>query len=101
MDSEATSNSVESINPRLIKRHAQESWVYPIVSCLIGLFGFPMAFLQAVSIPLGIYCLARTYMNIKSGNGKGIFGHVIAGTILNLLIVSANAFAIYMFIERG
>jgi hypothetical protein len=80
---------------RLIRRHAQESWIYPIISLVLGVFGLPIALLKLIALPLGLYGLIRSYINIKNGDGKGIIGHVVAGTVLNLLIIASNSIVLY------
>ena len=78
-----------------IKRHAQESWIYPVASVALNMFGFPIAFLNIFTFFLGIYCLIKSYINIKNGHREGIVGHVIAGTILNIIYVSLNIVILY------
>lgn len=85
---------------KLIKRHAQESWLYPVITYSLNLFGLPFAFLQAVTIPMGIYCLIKSYINIRNGRGKGIISHVVVGTVLNLIIVLTSMVLIFYTLKN-
>lgn len=84
----------------LVKRHAQESWIYPIATYFLGLLGSILVFLQFVTIPMGIYCLAKSYINIRNGQGKGIISHVVVGTVLNLAVVLPNVVLIFYALKN-
>ena len=83
---------------RLIKRHAKESWLYPVITFSLGIFGAPFIFLNVVTIPMGIYCLIKSYVNVKNGRGQGILKHVVVGTVLNIVIVAINVVVFYALI---
>jgi len=76
MDTEILSNKDsfegETKKQRLVLRHARESWLYPIASVVLNLFGFPFAYLVVFTFVMGIYCLIKSYLNVKNGKGKGI-----------------------------
>ncbi len=95
MNQSVVEESEERKSEKYIKRHAQESWLYPIASVVLTILGFPIAFLNVFTFIMGIYCLVKSYMNIKNGYRKGIVGHVIVGTIFNVVYVVLNAMTIY------
>lgn len=101
MDESNVSDNTEEIKKqeKLIKRHAQESWIYPIVSVALNIFGYPIAFLNNLTFILGLYCLIKSYINIKNGRRQGIIGHVVTGTILNILFLAINILVIYAVVN--
>lgn len=85
---------------KLIKRHAKESWLYPVITYALNIFGLPLVLLQAITIPMGIYCLIKSYISIRNGSGSGIVSHVVIGSVLNFFIVLTSTVLIFYTLKN-
>jgi hypothetical protein len=80
------------------------SWVMPLVAGGVLLLGMRFPAIRAVNIlvvAFGVTALLRSYAHIRRFGGCGLGGHVVAGSILNAIVLVLVILYVFFGIDGG
>jgi hypothetical protein len=80
------------------------SWVMPLLAVGILALGLRFPAVRAVNIlvvAFGVTALLRSYAHMRQFGGCGLGGHVVAGTILNAIVLVLVVLYVFFGIDGG